>query len=851
MLVAAGALALPGAQSAGAELRLFEPGYGMSKQFVAVTVYKVLREHAPGTLSGCLSDVKSEPDRFGDLGAAGAFTRGAVSCLDKLGYLDGLPGGSARGGKRMFEPGYGMSKQFVAVTVYKVLREHAPGTLSGCLSDVKSEPDRFGDLGAAGAFTRGAVSCLDKLGYLDGLPGGYSALSAGTLPPGVCGGSVTNPPSRLVDDPASEDPAWSSDCTRIAYSRSGHIWTANLDGSGRKRITSGSGDYYQPAWAPGGDKIAYIQAEPYAGWSHIWTVNADGTGRTKLTHGDEMHDAHPDWSPDGNSIAFERNTQRSISSGDNSVTVTDRDRYVVVMDSDGRNETVLASGGSWESSPVWSPDGTEIAYVSDNRVGVMNRDGTEQRIVGGAVWNRGLSWSPDGRWIAFAKGSDASGVDIVALKVDGRGEFQITDVEGWPLDPKWSPDGQRIAFTHYSQTDSDNPWRVRYAAVVGAAGTPLPIASDCRPARSGAEVTTGFPLPDWVAPSTGRVRVAVLFVDFSDAQATYSTRDESEHELFAAERYLEAMSYGRLDVQYVPHHDWLRAPKSYRGYQREGEDMIRDAVSLVEDVIDFSGFHILTAVLPSSHFGGGIAGGTIDVGGVAIPKHIINIVPFPEPIESAVRGLAWRWAAAHELAHSLGLADLYPFRGGRERASVPDALEWVTAEFGLMGLKSHWLAARSAADRQPPGSTSSITYFKAPEMLAWSRWQLGWLDQSQVRCVDGPTTTVRLAPVARPDSSTAMVAVPLSSTEVIVVESRRALGYDYDLPPHYEGLLVYTVNSSIISGDLPVKVAGTNSEGQVGDYPLLSVGESVTVRGHTFTLTADDGDTHTVTIVRN
>ena len=154
------------APAAGAESRNFEPGYAMSKQYVAVTAYKILRDHAPSTVAGCESDVKDEPDRFDDLSAAGAFTRGSINCLDKLGYLSGLPGGSGSS----FEPGYAMSKQYVAVTVYKILRDHAPAAVAGCERNVKDEPDRFDDLSAAGAFTRGSINCLDKLGYLSGLP---------------------------------------------------------------------------------------------------------------------------------------------------------------------------------------------------------------------------------------------------------------------------------------------------------------------------------------------------------------------------------------------------------------------------------------------------------------------------------------------------------------------------------------------------------------------------------------------------------------------------------------------------------------------------------------------------------
>ena len=148
-------------------------------------------------------------------------------------------------------------------------------------------------------------------------------------------------------------------------------------------------------------------------------------------------------------------------------------------------------------------------------------------------------------------------------------------------------------------------------------------------------------------------------------------------------------------------------------------------------------------------------------------------------------------------------------------------------------------------------------------MLAWSRWQVGWLDPHQVVCV-ADDATVRLKPVAvDPGDGIGMAAVPLSDHEVIVIESRRKIGYDArsaplrpdgtrgDLPAlGPEGVLVYTVDASIGTGQLPIKVVGSTGYGVFDDYPLLAVGGSVTVRGYTVTVVADDGDTHTVTITR-
>ena len=138
-------------------------------------------------------------------------------------------------------------------------------------------------------------------------------------------------------------------------------------------------------------------------------------------------------------------------------------------------------------------------------------------------------------------------------------------------------------------------------------------------------------------------------------------------------------------------------------------------------------------------------------------------------------------------------------------------------------------------------------------MLAWSRWQLGWLDPSQIRCVTEPDTTVTLSPIALdPRDATAMAAIPLSQSEVIVIESRRKLGYDvgFNASLPTEGVLVYTVNATLGTGDLPVKVAGDTGNGQIDHYPILTVGQSVTIRGYTIVVNADNGDTHTVTITK-
>ena len=145
------------------------------------------------------------------------------------------------------------------------------------------------------------------------------------------------------------------------------------------------------------------------------------------------------------------------------------------------------------------------------------------------------------------------------------------------------------------------------------AATDQPALADlvaCRP-RGTPYTTAGFPLPRDAAPSIGTMRVAVLFMDFPDVRATYTTQDEAALGLPYAEEYLEAASYGRLDVEFVPRHGWLRAERSFEDYLQQyaiGESRVApsaEAIRLADPSFDFTGIHAVMTVLPSSRFQAG------------------------------------------------------------------------------------------------------------------------------------------------------------------------------------------------------------------------------------------------------
>src|SRR5204862_6375179 len=106
----------------------------------------------------------------------------------------------------------------------------------------------------------------------------------------------------------------------------------------------------------------------------------------------------------------------------------------------------LTEGDVRETDPMWSPNASRIAFVSDRDGGlnvyVMSSSGAELRRV---TDGRGLNWSPgwsaDGSRITFTSNRDGKTSTIYSVALDGSGIKAITAGEGAAS----SPDGRTIA----------------------------------------------------------------------------------------------------------------------------------------------------------------------------------------------------------------------------------------------------------------------------------------------------------------------------------------------------------------------------------------------------------------------
>jgi len=168
----------------------------------------------------------------------------------------------------------------------------------------------------------------------------------------------------------------------------------------------------------------------------------------RLTNNNAV-DGGPVWSPDGSRIAFYSNR--------------DGKNEIYVMDADGSNVKRLTNNLSDDNGPKWSPDGRKILFESDrdgNReVYVMDADGGNQtRLTRNNAIDSATSWSPDGSQIAFASNRDNSylyNLDIYVMNADGSNVRRIVDDPEYDAEPKWSPDGRKILFVTGRNKDFD------------------------------------------------------------------------------------------------------------------------------------------------------------------------------------------------------------------------------------------------------------------------------------------------------------------------------------------------------------------------------------------------------------
>ena len=263
--------------------------------------------------------------------------------------------------------------------------------------------------------------------------------------------------------------------------------TSALDGSDRRRLTWETASEVAPAWSPVGQQVAFTKSpDSDRGHTHngLFVAAADGSSLLWLVDFDTMLDplapqtdakvrciSGPTWSPDGKRLAFVVMFYRYPKPQYEVL-------YTVHADGTGLKKLFTTrfdvSNHNIVSSPEWSPDGRQIAFLSYR----SNGTGTRLYLI-----------DSDGSGLERSDGSEESHRGV------SRGDFrEIFDSEriGDRGEISWSPDGSRIlvspGFGHRN---------ARYNYVVDVSGSSLEIVADAYSSWSptGARIATFTYMP--------------------------------------------------------------------------------------------------------------------------------------------------------------------------------------------------------------------------------------------------------------------------------------------------------------------------------------------------------------------
>jgi len=216
------------------------------------------------------------------------------------------------------------------------------------------------------------------------------------------------------------------------------IYFMDYDGARQERFTFNAVRDYMPAFAPGGQRLAYTSYRGLVPGLYIddiyenkrTTVAARGTSYA------------PSFSADGKKLAFS-------SSMDGNAEI-----YVAEIETNptrvGRIRR-LTYNPAVDTAPAWSPNGREIVFTSDRggtaQIYVMDAEGANSRRISfGANHHDSPAWSPNGDKIVYVARVD-NVFDLYLYHVQSNQVRKLTESNARNESPAWSPDGRHVVFT--------------------------------------------------------------------------------------------------------------------------------------------------------------------------------------------------------------------------------------------------------------------------------------------------------------------------------------------------------------------------------------------------------------------
>jgi Tol biopolymer transport system component len=209
----------------------------------------------------------------------------------------------------------------------------------------------------------------------------------------------------------------------------GGLFRASLDGTGVRRVRSGTGGIAAAVWSPNGQEVAVVTSDG------LVVVDVKSGRRSTIA----TNAAYPSWSADSRRLAYVGHWDENSGTGTVTTAAVDGSR---VRELTPREHS---------SDPAWSEDGRWIAYVrqgigSPPRIRVVRRDGSGQKTLGiglAPVWS---TRSEELAFLGFAGTAFRSSRTLRIVSLGSHTSRRIGPARPNAV-PAWSPDGRSIAYS--------------------------------------------------------------------------------------------------------------------------------------------------------------------------------------------------------------------------------------------------------------------------------------------------------------------------------------------------------------------------------------------------------------------
>jgi tol-pal system beta propeller repeat protein TolB len=224
--------------------------------------------------------------------------------------------------------------------------------------------------------------------------------------------------------------------SRLAYVHNGLIRVVDSDGANDRAVTR-RGLAMSPQWHPYGRKLVFSRFVD--GGTQIEELDI-AAGRTRVLSAAGLN-ITPVYSHDGRYVVYSNGSEAGT------------DLFIVGTDSGSVPQRLTFGRGSDNTSPTFSPDGRQIAFISARsgfpQIYSMDADGTNTQLLvpftpGVRSYRTAPDWSPDGRSVAYEQ--QMGDFQVWIFNVRDREPKRLTS-EGENEGPTWAPDGRHLALS--------------------------------------------------------------------------------------------------------------------------------------------------------------------------------------------------------------------------------------------------------------------------------------------------------------------------------------------------------------------------------------------------------------------